>query len=123
MRQIINNKDFMETKEADYNKSGCEIELGNEKLKIFLKVFFDPVEIWIDTMGLPKVAFLCAMHDGTDCISSICGEEGEEQERWFLPIEWVINGWGGDEQIVNAIKKRKELILNDLENLKEKYVR
>ena len=34
---------------------------------------------------------------------------------------WVINEWGGNKELVAAIKKRKQMILDDLDRLKEKY--
>ena len=99
---------------------GCEIEIGNKKRRIFLKVYFDPLEIWIDLKGLPATAFLCALCDGIPLIQSKVGAKGK-QERTFANIEWAINDWGGDQQIIDALKKRKQMILDDLPRLQEKY--
>jgi hypothetical protein len=99
---------------------GCEIELGNDERKIFVKVFFDPVEIWIDFEGLPPTGFLCAIIDGIPMIGSNCGEDGQ-YKRNFCNIEWAINEWCGDQQIVEAIKTRKKKIMNEIEVLKKKY--
>ncbi len=101
-------------------KHGCEIELGNETRRIFMKVDFDPFRIWIDTEGLPHEALLCAMHDGTDIIQAECGDEGNIK-RFFIDIEWAINEWGGDEELVNALKNRRQMTIDDLPRLKEKY--
>lgn len=99
---------------------GCEIELGNKARKIFVKVYFDPLEIWIDLKGLPTTAFLCAMCDGISFIEGKVGAKGKES-RTFVNIDWAINDWGGDQQIVDALKKRKQMILDDLPRLREKY--
>ncbi len=101
--------------------SGCEIELGDETMKFFIKIFFDPFEIFIDFKGIPETAFLCAMFDGTTIIRAKCGEDEKEEERYFANIDWFINDWGGDEEIVSALKIRKQIIIDDLPNLKSKY--
>lgn len=100
---------------------GCEIELGNEKRKFFIKVVFEPFEIWIDFRGIPKTAFLCAMFDSIPMIRAKCGEEKDE-ERFFAKIDWFIDEWGGDKEIIEAMKTRKQMIIDDLPNLKEKYM-
>lgn len=100
--------------------SGCEIELGNKKRKFFVKVYFEPFEIWVDLQGLPNTAFLCAMCDGISLLECEVGDKGKEK-RLFINIEWAINEWGGDSEIVDALKKRKQMIIDDLPRLKEKY--
>ncbi len=100
--------------------TSCEIELGNKKRKIFLKVFFDPFEIWIDTKGLPQEAFVCMLCDATPMFESECGSKSN-LKRIFVNIEWAINDWGGDQEIVDALKKRKQMIIDDLPRLKQKY--
>jgi hypothetical protein len=99
---------------------GCEIELGNRKRKIFVKIYFDQLEIWIDLKGLPTTALLCALCDGTPFIEGKVGAKGKEI-RTFVNVEWAINDWGGDQEIVDDIKKIKQMILDDLPRLKEKY--
>lgn len=100
--------------------NGCEIELGNKKRKFFLKVFFDPLEIWVDLSGLPNDATLCALCDGISFIEGKVGSKGQYTRR-FVNIEWIINQWGGDKEIVEAVKKRKQKIIEDIPNLMEKY--
>lgn len=97
-----------------------EIELGNKTRKIFCKVKFEPFEIWIDFKGLPITAFLCAVCDGVPLMEAKCGAR-EKLKRCFVNIEWCINEWGGDKEVVNALKKRKQIIIDDLPRLKEKY--
>ena len=99
-----------------------EIELGDDKRRIFVKVYLDTCEIWIDTQGLPESAILCAMCDATPFLKCICGEN-DEHERFFVNIDWAINDWGGDKEIVLALKKRKQMIFNDLPRLREKYLK
>jgi hypothetical protein len=101
-------------------KEGIELEIGYKKRKIFIKVGFSPFEIWVDFHGLPQSAFLCAMCDAVPMIESKCGDKGKIN-RTFVNIEWVINEWGGDEEIIEAVKKRKQMILDDLPTLKQKY--
>jgi len=106
---------------TEVNKgNGCEIELSYGKFKYFMKVYFYPLEMWIDLRLLPDSAFLCAMCDGQQLIQSIVGEKGKTT-RMFVNIEWVINEWGGNKELVDAIKRRKQMILDDLDRLKEKY--
>jgi len=107
------------TKERDYKEDCCEIELENEGKSFFLKVFFNPTEIFVDTQALTKTAFLCAACDGIASLQSPCGENNDIV-RYFLPIDWVIDEWGGNKEIVEAVKKRKQMILDDIENLKRK---
>lgn len=97
-----------------------ELELGKGKNKLFIKIDLDPFRIWVDTRGFPQTAFLCALCDAADIAISKCGEKGKI-ERQFFDIEWVINEWGGDKEIVEAVKKRKYMILDKLPKLKEKY--
>lgn len=102
---------------------GCEIEIGhkkNKKKRIFLLVHFDPLEIWIDTAGLPESASLCAMGDAMPFKRAKVGENGTIT-RYFVNIEWAINEWGGPKELVDALKRRKELTLEELPELKKKY--
>lgn len=107
----------------EIRKEGIELEIIHKEkqdVKFFIKLYFSPFEIWVDFKGLPQTAFLCALCDGVPFIQSKCGDKGKE-ERIFVNIEWVINEWGGDREIIEAIKKRKQMILDDLPKLKEKY--
>lgn len=87
------------------SKKSVEIEMSQGNIKAFIKLFFDPLEIWIDFNGLPKEAFLCAGHDNETILKSYCGANGD-LERFFVRSDWVINEWGGDKEIVNAIKSK-----------------
>lgn len=102
------------------NRKGYELELGSESRKFFLKVLFEPFEIWVDFAGIPASAFLCAMFDGTEIMKSKVGSEGQ-YERTFVNIEWIINEWDADKEIIEAIKKRKQKIIDELPEMKEKY--
>ena len=98
-----------------------EIEVGNKsKKKIFLLISYDSGEIWIDTKALPDTAFLCSMLDGIPMLLFKVGEK-ENLDRNFLPMKWVINEWGGNEKLVEAIKKRKTILEKDLPELRKKY--
>jgi len=103
------------------DNNGCEIELGDpEKLLLFLYIKFEPLKIWVDTKGLPLTAVLCASFDGTEFMTATVGEKGDI-ERCFLDIDWVINDWGGDAELVKALKRRKQITLDELPELKAKY--
>lgn len=99
----------------------CEIELGSGNNKVFLKIHFEPLEIWIDTKALGPTGMLCAMCDGTPFLQSQCGSSKRGLLRFFVNIEWAINEWGGETEIVEALKVRKQMIIDDLPRLKEKY--
>ncbi len=102
--------------------NGCEIEIGDKKKKkkVFLLLEFDPVQIWIDISGLPPSAYLCACIDGTPFKKAKVGENGNIT-RYFVNIEWAINEWGGPKDIVNALKNRKEMTMQELPGLIKKY--
>lgn len=95
-----------------------EIELGNKNRKIFIIIYPFEEEIYIDTQGLPETAILCAICDGTPMLVAKCGTK-KKHERNFLPIEWVINQWGGDQVIVDAVKKRKEMIMENMQKYRD----
>lgn len=97
-----------------------EIEIGDEKRKIYLKID-DEEDIWIDLHGLPESAVLCALFDGGPMFTDEVGDESSDERRSFVRMEWAINDWGGDKEFVEALKKRREMTLKDLPRLKEKY--
>lgn len=101
------------------DKRCYELELNHKKKKVFLLIYLDPLEIWVDTQGLPNTSFLCAMIDGASMLKSKVGDK-KNMERVFVNIEWAINDWGGLEQIVSALKKRKQMIIDDLPNIRKK---
>ena len=100
--------------------SKIEIEIGDEKRKIFMLIYKLDESFWIDFQGLPNSAFLCALIDGQEMIQSVVGEKDEEV-RTFIDMEWAINDWGGDKEIVEALKKRKQMTLDDMPRLRKKY--
>jgi hypothetical protein len=99
-----------------------EIEHPTDKsFKGYLKVDLNTGQIFVDLMhSFPTSAFLCACFDGVECFTSPVGEDGED-EGTFVSIDWLINDWGGYPQIVEALKRRKELTLSEITVLKEKY--
>lgn len=97
-----------------------EIELGRSNRKIFLQILLEPFEIWIDTQGLPQSAFLCAMCDAQPMMQVQCGKRGNHT-RYFLNIDWAINDWGGPKDFVQALKTRKQMMIDDREQLIKKY--
>jgi len=94
-----------------------EIQLGDRKKKIFVLVYPFEEEIWIDLKGLPNSAFLCACCDGITMMQAKVGKRDEK--RLFLPINWVINDWGGDKELVEAIKKRKTICTDSMNKYRE----
>lgn len=106
------------------NRKSIEVEFKVDKRgkKIFLKLFFDPDEIWLDTNAIPQSALLCACHDGQSIIISKCGDDKSKlKERYFLNIKWCINEWRASNEIVEALKGLKKRILKDFPNLKEEH--
>ena len=101
-------------------QKGCEIELIKEGQSIFLKIFFEPDSIWVDTSALPHSAYLCACFDGQSLIESECGET-ELDTRQFLNMDWLLNEWNGDPEIVAALEFQKANLEKELPRLKEKY--
>ena len=105
--------------EEKEEKPHIEIELGDDKRKIYLIIDKDE-KIWVDLKGLPSDAELCMLFDGGPIIVTPVGEARKEK-RTFVPIEWAITDWGGDDEIVEALKKRKQMTLEELPRLKKKY--
>lgn len=103
-----------ETVHIDY-----EMEFGNKNRKFFVKVTFEPFKMYVDLKGLPPTALLCAICDGVPFLISKCGPSGKTV-RNFVDSDWIINDWGGDKELVAAVKKRKEMILAELPIIKEK---
>jgi hypothetical protein len=101
--------------------ASCEIEFGKGKSKLFIIVFFDPVEIWVDTKALPPASSICALCDGIPILQSECGEKKPYHKRTFVNMEWVINDWKGPEDLIEVIKSKRDKILEDLPLLREKY--
>ncbi len=104
----------------ELSKDSIEIEIGKGKRKFFILIHVDPISIWIDTKSLPQTAFLCALCDSIPFLEAEVGPKKKEK-RIFFNIEWAINDWGGDKELVNALKIRKQKILDDIPNLREKY--
>lgn len=98
-----------------------ELEFGEKRKKLFLKIDLNTEEIWVDINYFPFTCFLCAMCDGISYLSSKCGSKGQ-YDRVLLPIEWLINDWGGPKEIVQALKIRKDKTLSEIPRLREKYL-
>jgi len=98
----------------------CEIELGTENRPFFVLLSYNPFEMYVDLSVLPQAATLCLLADGCGVLNAMCGEDKNIQRR-FVNSNWVINEWGGDKELVNAIKKSKQRLLDDLPDLMKKY--
>lgn len=98
-----------------------EIESGKKKggKSTFLQFDLINAELWVDVSGLPD-AFLCASFDGQPARIGQCGEKGNKKIT-FLRIEWLINEWGGPDEIVEALKKVREIYMGLLEEYRTKY--
>lgn len=96
-----------------------EIEIEYKKEKIFLIFDLKEAKLWIDTQGLPQSAFFCAMFDGVIAQANV-GDKGQ-YDRYFLPIDWCINEWGGNKDIIKGLKKRKKMEFDKLEEYRKKY--
>ena len=100
------------------NRQFVETELKIKKNKIYLITFPHEEEIFIDTRALPKSALLCAMCDGISCFCANVGPQKRKQERCFIPIDWAINDWGGPKELVDAMKKRRQIMMDDMEHMR-----
>ena len=94
-----------------------EQELGKGKRRIFLLIYPNESEIWIDLKGLPQTAVLCAMCDGIPLLEAEVGGK-KKVTRTFVSIDWAIDKWGGDQVLVDAIKKRRTMILDRIEEMR-----
>lgn len=94
-----------------------EHELSNKKMKLFLLIYPHEAEIYVDTKALPQSAILCAMCDGISFLMAKVGSK-KKQERSFIPIDWIIKEWGGPKDLVSAIERRKQILMDDMERMK-----
>ena len=74
-------------------------------------------KMFVDVGALPLSAFLCAGHDGVDMFSVVPEHETEPHD--FLPMEWVINDWGGYPDLIEAIKGQRDRIIKELPKIRE----
>lgn len=96
---------------------GIELELGKGPRLFYIKVFLEPLQIWVDFNGLPELAFLCACHDAAPIMNAKLVKL--EENRLFVDMEWCISHWGGDKKILASLKKRRQMIFDELPMYKE----
>jgi len=104
----------------NHSRPCIEMEIGKSR-KVFLKIFFDPDEIWVDTHGLGQSAEFCALIDCTPILMAKCGVR-QKTRRTFVNINWAIDEWGGPKDLVEALKKRREITLKQMPELKKKLL-
>ena len=99
-----------------------EIELDNSKVKKKCYLLFDieKEELWVPTEDLGRGVHLCAMFDGAPLMSSKVGNGNEE--KVFVKVNWAINDWGGPDNVVAALKKRRDIEIGKLKFYREKYL-
>lgn len=97
-----------------------ELEYGKGRRKTYLSVDLETEEILVDISLFPPTCFLCACFDGIGMHRIKVGEKGKS-ERTFLNIKWLIEEWGGPKELVEAMKVRREKVINDIPALREKY--
>lgn len=95
-----------------------EIELGNAKRKCYLQYDIVNDDLYIE-LGNWQSVFLCACCDGVEIMQVKCGLR--RKKRIFYPSKWLINEWGGDKEIVDALKKCLSLRKEQLPELRKKY--
>ena len=93
------------------------MSMRNGKGKFFLIIYPYDGEIFIDTKALPQSALLCAMCDNTRFLLAKVGGK-RKQERSFVSIDWIINDWGGPEELVSLVKRKKQDLMDEMEQLK-----
>ena len=84
-----------------------------ENLKLYIMIDQEE-KIWVDTQGLPEIAVLCAMHDNKPMMMATIRDKEEEEKRRFLEIDWVIDEWGEDEELIEGLRKKKKMVLDNL---------
>jgi len=103
--------------EEQSNRS-VEVEFIKGKKSFFILAFEDGA-IWLDIKIFPEKLFLCAALDGIEIIQAKCGKYGRKK-RIFLPIDWIINNWGGaSDKVIKILKEKKQTALEKLEIYKE----
>ena len=102
-----------------------ELEFQDKRNKKSIKKLFVQYDIvndlvWFELNGIPT-ALLCAMCDGTPVLQSDCGAGKKTLKRLFFTEHWLINDWGGDEEVVKAIDNRRKIERERLNHYREKY--
>lgn len=89
-----------------------EMEHWSEDHKLVTYSMYDPKEkgIWIDITYFPTTCLLCALFDGTPYMKAAVGDS-QDDERVFLPMDWLLEEWGGEKEIIAALKIAKPKIL------------
>lgn len=104
-------------------QNGCELEAEVNGERIFIKVFFDPDSIWVDTNALPSRIFFEAINSQEDLIEGKCGEKDEDIIRKFINIDWIIDEIGEPQKLIDELIFQRYNILNMLPSLKKKFLR
>jgi hypothetical protein len=84
---------------------------------IYLIIYPHEGKILVDSKALPASVFLCAACEGISVLVADVGQKRKKM-RYFLPIDWVIHEWGGPPDLVDAIKKRNQALIYDMDRMK-----
>lgn len=75
----------------------------------------------MDTDSLPPEAYYCAAHDGAPLLEAEVGPDDNLQTKQFLNMDWLINSWGAEQEIIDVLVFEKFNIMEDVPRLVEKY--
>lgn len=93
--------------------------IGTGKHQIYFNVDEKTEEVWLDIKYLPEDCYFCALFDGVSIMKDNVGKGKKAEDRIFLPLDWIINGWGGPKHIIDALKKHKKKFKKELKDLKK----
>lgn len=95
---------------------------GEGKNKFYVLLFVPEKKIYLDINATPygDAMFLCAGHDGTEVFIQESNDK-DKKKITFLPLEWIINDWGGSKDVIESCKKLREHIERDWDKLIEEH--
>lgn len=98
------------------------IVVGEGESKFFILIYVPEKEIYLDINATEygDAMFLCACHDGAECIRQQ-SNDNPPKDLTFLKLDWIINDWGGAEEVIESAKKLKENIFKEWDKLVEDH--
>lgn len=95
--------------------------LSSKRNKIHFQVDTEARKVYVEINSLPFDMLLCCMLDGVDMFQSEVGLTKKKKKKCFIPVDWIIDEWGGDKEIVEAFKIRRQMELDKIPYYQEKY--
>lgn len=91
------------------------ISYGKRK-KVYVMLYVEPFDAWIDSSALPETCLLCAMCDGTSLKQCVVKKA---DQRTFFNIEWLLKEWGGAKEYIQLIQELKENLIKEADKIKQ----